>query len=126
MAADIYSHPQHTGRGGWTWYTGAAGWMYRAALEYILGFQKTGDTLKIEPCIPKNWSEFEINYRFIETVYRIKIENPNGVSGGNIQTMLDGENLADNKIPLVDDKAEHFVRVILGAAEGQKYSQQEN
>ena len=83
VAADIYSHSQHIGRGGWTWYTGAAGWMYRSALEYILGFQKTGDTLKIEPCIPKNWSEFEINYRYLETVYRIKVENPNGLGGGN-------------------------------------------
>ncbi len=117
VAADIYSHPQHIGRGGWTWYSGAAGWMYRAALEYILGFQKFGDSLKIKPCIPKDWHEFEIVYRYLETVYRIKVENPLGVCRGNLQTMMDGRKLADNKIPLVDDKAEHFVQIVIGAIE---------
>jgi cyclic beta-1,2-glucan synthetase len=117
IAADVYSHPEHTGRGGWTWYTGAAGWLYRAALEYILGFQKTGDSLKIVPRIPKDWREYEIIYRCRETVYRIKIENPEGASGENIQTILDGKTLKNNKIPLVNDKAEHLVRVILGAAQ---------
>ena len=74
VAADVYSNPQHVGRGGWTWYTGAAGWLYRAALENILGFTKYGDTLSIEPCIPREWKEFEIAYRYKSTMYSIKVE----------------------------------------------------
>ncbi len=117
VAADVYSNPQHTGRGGWTWYTGAASWMYRAAIEYILGFKKQGDTLLIEPCIPNDWQKFEIIYRHQKTKYHIKVENPQKVCGDVVSVTLDGENLEDNGIPLVDDEAEHFVRIILGESE---------
>ena len=114
IAADVYSNPQHIGRGGWTWYTGAAGWLYRAALENILGFQKRGDTLSIEPCIPSDWKEFEITYRYKTTTYHIKVENPHGVCGGLVKIELDRALLSSNRIELVDDGKIHNVRAILG------------
>ena len=120
VAADIYSHPQHTGRGGWTWYTGAAGWLYQAAVEHILGFRKQGETLIIEPCIPSNWSEFEIVYRYKQTTYHIKVENPENVCAGVSNLTLDGRNRADKKIPLVDDESEHQVKIELGKSKVEK------
>jgi len=117
VAADIYSNPTHVGQGGWTWYTGAAGWMYRAALENILGFKKTGDTLAIEPCIPREWKEFEIIYRYKSTTYQIKVENPHAVSGGTISIEMDGIKLAINRIELADDGETHAVRIVLGGGE---------
>ena len=116
-AGDVYAESAHTGRGGWTWYTGSAGWMYRAAVESILGFQLAGDILKIEPCIPRFWREYEIKYRRGKTVYNIKVENPLSVCRGVVETWLDGERLPENKIPLAADEAEHQIKIILGAAE---------
>jgi cyclic beta-1,2-glucan synthetase len=78
---DVYAVPPHTGRGGWTWYTGSAGWMYRAALEYILGFKLSGDRLRLDPRVPRFWREFEITYRRGTTTYHIKIENPHAFVG---------------------------------------------
>ena len=69
LAGDVYSMPPHVGRGGWTWYTGAAGWLYRAGLESILGFRRSGDHVQLDPCIPAGWSGFEITYRFRSTTY---------------------------------------------------------
>ncbi|MDQ2746791.1 MAG: glycosyl transferase, partial [Acidobacteriota bacterium] len=115
-AGDIYAHPAHLGRGGWTWYTGSAGWMYRAAIENMLGFQLIENKfLKIEPCIPRGWHEFEIIYRRGKTVYEIKVENPLGNSQGVAETILDGKLLADHKIPLADDCLVHQVVVKLYA-----------
>ena len=113
VAADVYSNSQHVGRGGWTWYTGAAGWLYRAALENILGFTKRGETLSIEPCIPGDWKEFEITYRHKTATYHIKIENPHGICGGAVEIEADGVMLLSNRIELADDGREHNVRVIL-------------
>ncbi|MEP6849049.1 MAG: glucoamylase family protein [Acidobacteriota bacterium] len=117
VAADIYSNPMHVGQGGWTWYTGAAGWMYRAALENILGFKKTGDTLSIEPCIPREWKEFEIVYSYRSTIYQIKVENPHGVRSGIFSAELDGKKLSVNRVELVDDGETHAVRIMLGAGD---------
>ncbi len=116
VAADVYSNPQHVGRGGWTWYTGAAGWLYRAALENILGFHKHGETLSIEPCIPGDWKEFEITYHYKTATYHIKVENPHGVGGGSVEIEADGETLVSNRIELADDGQTHNVRIILGDA----------
>ena len=116
-AADIYAVAPHTGRGGWTWYTGSSSWMYRAGLESILGFQVRGARLQMNPCIPRVWREFEIIYRRGATVYRIKVENPQGVCSGIMQVRLDGETLADHAIPLVDDAKPHHVNIILGHAD---------
>ncbi len=116
-AGDVYAESAHVGRGGWTWYTGSAGWMYRAAIESILGFHLEGDTLKIEPCIPRFWREYEIKYRSGKTIYNIKVENPLSVCRGVSEVWLDDKRLQENKIPLADDEAQHQIRIILGAAE---------
>jgi cyclic beta-1,2-glucan synthetase len=115
VAADIYSEPPHVGRGGWTWYTGAAGWLHRAGLESILGFRKRGATLHIDPCIPRGWKGFEIAYRHGLTLYRIAVENPNGVCRGVSRVSLDGVAIAGEAVvPLSDDGRTHEVRVVLG------------
>ncbi|MDH4350859.1 MAG: phosphorylase, partial [Gemmatimonadota bacterium] len=89
VAADVYSAPAHVGRGGWTWYTGAAGWLYRAGLESILGFRKLGAALAIDPCIPHGWDGFEVVYRHGRAVYRVAVANPNGVCRGVASISLD-------------------------------------
>jgi len=115
IAADVYSEPPHEGRGGWTWYTGASGWLHRAGLERILGFQKRGSALRIDPCIPKEWRGFEIAYRHGDTLYRITVENPKGVCRGVSQVSLDGAPLpGEALIPLADDAREHRIQVVLG------------
>jgi cyclic beta-1,2-glucan synthetase len=115
VAADVYSQPPHVGRVGWTWYTGAAGWLYRAGLESILGFRKQGSALCIDPCIPREWKRFEITYRHVGSLYRIRVENPNGVCRGVSRVSLDGSVLSGAAlVPLSDDGSEHRVEVVLG------------
>ncbi len=123
MAADVYAEPSHLGRGGWTWYTGSAGWMYRAGVESILGLRLRGTTLLLGPCIPRAWRGYEIEFRYHSARYQIVVENPQGVSQGVVTAYLDeraaadgGATLADGAavIPLVDDGATHTVRVVLG------------
>jgi cyclic beta-1,2-glucan glucanotransferase len=115
VAADVYSQPPHVGRVGWTWYTGAAGWLYRAGLESILGFRKQGSALRIDPCIPREWKRFAITYRHGGSLYRIRVENPNGVCRGVSRVSLDGSLLsAGALLPLSDDGSEHCVEVVLG------------
>jgi len=115
VAADVYSERPHVGRGGWTWYTGAAAWLYRLGLESILGFEKRGSALSIDPCIPKAWNRFEIAYRHGATLYRITVENPQGVCRGVSSVSLDGTRLpSDGLVPLTDDAREHEVHVVLG------------
>ncbi len=115
VAADVYSEPPHVGRGGWTWYTGAAGWLYRTGLEWILGFRKRGSGLRIDPCIPGRWRRFEISYLHGATRYRVRVENPNGVCRGVSRISLDGRELpTDGLVPLADDGGEHRVEVVLG------------
>ncbi len=109
---DVYAVPPHTGRGGWTWYTGSAGWMYRAGLESILGFQLRNDSLEINPCVPRWWREFEITYRRGRAVYRIRIENPSGVSRGVVSVEVDG--IIRSDIQLTDDDKIHNIRVLMG------------
>jgi cyclic beta-1,2-glucan synthetase len=115
VSADVYSAPPHVGRSGWTWYTGAAAWLYRAGLEWILGFRKEGSALRIDPCIPRDWEGFEIAYRHGHTPYRIVVENPKGVSRGVSRVSLDGGVLpSGDLVPLCDDGLEHRVVVRLG------------
>jgi cyclic beta-1,2-glucan synthetase len=113
MAADVYSIYPHIGRGGWSWYTGAAGWMHRAGLESILGFQKNGDTIVIDPCIPSHWKEYEISYRYKSSNYHIIIKNPKCKTKGVVQLSVDGITLEGNVLPLKDDWTLHQVEVIL-------------
>jgi cyclic beta-1,2-glucan glucanotransferase len=114
--ADVYAEPPHVGRGGWTWYTGSAGWMYRAGLESILGFRLRGATLLIDPCVPSGWPGFQIVYRYHSSRYDITVENPRGVSRGVARTELDGTALPGSqaRILLAADGATHRVRVVLG------------
>ncbi|HEX5874373.1 MAG TPA: glucoamylase family protein [Pyrinomonadaceae bacterium] len=111
-AGDVYAVPPHNGRGGWTWYTGSAGWMYRAGLESILGFKLQKDRLEIDPCVPRWWRDFEITYRRGRAVYRIKVENPLGVSRGVVSVEVDGE--IKDSIPLVDSDKTYNIRVTMG------------
>ncbi|PQQ67206.1 GH36-type glycosyl hydrolase domain-containing protein [Acetivibrio saccincola] len=114
MAADVYSVEPHTGRGGWTWYTGAAGWFYKVGFEHILGFKKNDKTLVIDPCIPENWSGFDIKYKFKDTLYIIEVKNPDRVNKGVKKVLIDKKEVKDKKILLVDDKGKHYVEVIMG------------
>ena len=110
VAADVYALSPHTGRGGWTWYTGSAGWMYRLITESLLGLKLEVDRLHIEPCLPAGWEGFKMHYRYRETVYHISI-----VQGpGNAAVTVDGEVRSDRAIPLVDDRRDHNVEVRLG------------
>ncbi len=113
---DLYSMPPQVGRGGWTWYTGSAGWMYRVAMEGILGFKPQGDTLVVDPCIPRSWPGFDIVFRYRSATYDIKVDNPRGVCRGVVRIELDGQPLPDASagLPLGDDGKTHAVRIILG------------
>jgi len=118
MCADIYGAAPHSGRGGWTWYTGAAGWMYRLTVETLLGLELEVDHLRIAPCIPDHWDSYKIHYRFRETVYHINIrrmaEKSNRVSRVTVDDVaIDGKD-GVGRIPLVDDHLEHYVEVTLG------------
>jgi len=117
VAADVYAEPPHVGRGGWTWYTGSAGWMYRAGIEWILGFHLRGKRLYFDPCIPRAWRRFEISFLYHSSRYEIVVENPQGVTRGLLSVELDGAQLATNNmyIQLADDGATHHVRVVLGS-----------
>ncbi|WP_090254322.1 GH36-type glycosyl hydrolase domain-containing protein [Ectothiorhodospira marina] len=122
MSADVYGAPPHTGRGGWTWYTGAAGWMYRLTLETLLGLQLRVDHLRIAPCIPGHWDAYTVHYRYRETLYHIKVSNAAGESQRVIRVTLDGGVVEDvaafeagwGRIPLLDDGGTHHVEVDLG------------
>jgi len=106
VAADIYALPPHTGRGGWTWYTGSAGWMYRLITESLLGLRLEGTHLRLAPCIPAAWDGFKIHYRYRETVYHISV-----VQSGKASVTVDGVRRDDMAIPLIDDSREHTVEV---------------
>jgi cyclic beta-1,2-glucan synthetase len=117
IAADIYSHPQHRGRGGWTWYTGSASWFYRLGVEYMLGLKLHGDHLTVQPCIPAYWPGYSMTYRHRNTSYHISVENPHGATCGLHAVELDGAALPDEKVPLVDDGQRHEVRVVMSVRE---------
>ncbi len=112
--ADVYGAQPHTGRGGWTWYTGSASWLYRVSIETILGFQLRGETLRFNPCIPPSWPRFELKYRHRSTTYRILIDNSAGTGRGVRSVKLDGQRLPNDTVPLADDSKDHEVRVELG------------
>jgi len=115
MAADVYTEPPHVGRGGGPGIR-VGGWMYQAGVEWILGFRLRGTTLLLDPCIPRAWPRYEIDFRYHSATYEIVVENPQGVSRGVASSELDGQALAGGgaAIPLADDGATHQVRVVLG------------
>ena len=116
VAADVYNASGLVGRGGWTWYTGSAGWMQRAGVESILGLRIEGDTLRLDPCIPSSWPGFEITLRHGASRYEIVVDNPRHVQRGIATAELDGAVIAARPlaIPLQGDRAVHQLRVWLG------------
>jgi cyclic beta-1,2-glucan synthetase len=117
VAGDVYSQAPHVGRGGWTWYTGAAGWVYRAGVEWLLGIRVKGTRLMLDPCIPAQWTGFTVTFRHRSARYDIVVENPDGVSRGTAILELDGVELDDRSgVPLEDDQQTHQVRLVLGVA----------
>jgi cyclic beta-1,2-glucan synthetase len=110
VAADVYTSPSHIGRGGWTWYTGSASWMYRIALETILGFEKVGTSLRIVPHVPASWPVYHVRYRFGGTLWEIEVRSPGQITGEATVT-VDGVVSADGMIALVDDGRTHNVTV---------------
>jgi cyclic beta-1,2-glucan synthetase len=114
VAGDVYAEPPYVGRGGWTWYSGAAGWLYRAGVEWMLGFRLRGATFSIDPCVPRHWPGYSIRFRYHSAVYDITVDNPCHVSRGVMLMELDGKPLGSrDNIPLVND-GEHHIRVVLG------------
>ena len=126
MAGDVYSEAPHTGRGGWSWYTGSAAWMYRAGIEWILGLTLENNILKLNPCIPDYWDEFTIYYQHESSSYEITVKNKhisskhaqetdtqNTVSSERRTIELDGEIIMGDGVPLVNDGIKHFVKVEL-------------
>lgn len=120
LAADVYAVHPNTGRGGWSWYTGAAGWMYRVGIEHILGIKKAGARLYFDPCIPGEWPEFRVEYRLPQSLYRIHVQNPERVNKGVKKVIIDGHEAPGGYISLVDDGREYKVEVIMGKAEKNK------
>ena len=112
IAADVYAVPPHVGRGGWTWYTGSAGWMYRLILESLLGLRLEGEILRMEPCLPADWHGFKLSYRYRETRYQIVVtQGSEGVGGPRLT--VDGIAQTGLAIPLIDDRLEHSVELRL-------------
>ena len=115
MAADVYALAPHSGRGGWTWYTGSAGWMYRLIVESLLGVRREGDTLRIEPCLRDHWPGYKMQYRYRETMYRIVVSRTQDGSAATL-VRVDGVKQEQPLIALIDDRREHAVEVVLGSA----------
>jgi cellobiose phosphorylase len=109
VAADVYAVAPHVGRGGWTWYTGSAGWMYRLLIESLLGVNLEGDQLRLTPRLPTTWTTYKIHYRYRQTIYHITITRLAAGLDVKKQLHLDGEELTTETVPLVDDHREHFV-----------------
>ena len=111
VAADVYALAPHTGRGGWTWYTGSAGWMYRLLIETLLGVNLEGNQLRLSPRLPKTWNTYKIHYRYRQTVYHITISRAAADSADALRLTLDGQDLTADTVPLVDDRREHSVEM---------------
>ena len=100
IAADVYGEKNLAGRGGWTWYTGSSSWYYTAGIEYILGLKIRNGILSIKPCIPSNWKEYLIRYKYGKSIYNIKVSNPNGRSTGVERFVVNGNEIIEKSIRL--------------------------
>jgi cellobiose phosphorylase len=112
VAADVYAVSPHTGRGGWTWYTGSAGWMYQLLIESLLGLRLEGDTLRFRPCLPDEWSSLTVSYRYRDTMYRITMTNRGSQEATRV--IVDHVEQGEAAVRLQDDHAEHLVEVDIG------------
>jgi cellobiose phosphorylase len=115
VAADVYAVAPHTGRGGWSWYTGSAGWMYRLLVETLLGVNLEGDQLRLEPRLPESWKSYKIHYRYRQTVYHITISRLADASLETSLLTLDGREMSGTILPLVDDRHEHHAELKVSA-----------
>jgi cellobiose phosphorylase len=111
MAGDVYGAPPHTGRGGWTWYTGSSGWMYRVGLEAILGFQLRAGRLRIEPCVPRAWPGYEVTYCHGSATYHVVVENSGGAGRGVRSLTVDGQIVSSGAIDVADAGKRHEIHV---------------
>jgi cellobiose phosphorylase len=114
LCGDVYSAAPYEGRAGWSWYTGSAGWMYQAAIEYIFGLKVTKDFFTVEPCIPNDWKELSLTYRRGNSVYQVSILNPQGVERGVKSVSIDGSVVSDGKVIFTQDGKTHQITVTLG------------
>jgi len=114
LDGDVYAQPPHAGRGGWSWYTGSAGWLYRAGLESILGLKRRGDFFTVSPCVPLSWDRFGIEWQHHDTHYEIIVLNPNRVWTGVLRAELDGAPVDPRAIPLLSDGGRHEVTITMG------------
>jgi cellobiose phosphorylase len=110
VAADVYAEPKHKGQGGWTWYTGSAGWMYQLIIESVVGIRRKGNTLSFVPCIPEDWATLKITYRFINTLYNIEFTQSRE-QGIPVKVLVDGVQESDSLINLVNDGQVHEVKI---------------
>jgi cyclic beta-1,2-glucan synthetase len=120
VAADVYAHPMHVGRGGWSWYTGSAGWMYQAAIHALLGLRRRGSTISLNPCIPTMWPHYSVEWRIGATRYRFSVSNPEHRCTGVGSAEIDGVPVDASAIPLLEDGMVHEVTIVLGTVSPQK------
>ena len=113
MPGDIYGSGNLVGRGGWTWYTGSSSWMYKAGIEYILGLKIEKGMLKISPCIPKDWKEYSIRYKYEESIYNILVKNPNSKNTGCEKFVVNGEEIESKELKLVSDGKIYHIEVLM-------------
>ena len=111
IAADVYTEPKHKGQGGWTWYTGSAGWMYQLIIHSFIGLKKEGNRMSFTPCLPEEWKTFNVHYRYLNTMYQIVITQKEGA--GSMTVTEDGVKQKDNNITLTDDGTEHIIQIVL-------------
>ncbi len=114
VAADVYAHPLHVGRGGWTWYTGSAGWMYQAAVNDLIGLKRTGDTFSVDPCIPAMWPGYSFEWKHGPTTYHVSVQNSGHQYRGVRSATLDGTSVDPAAIPLDADGGQHDLLIVLG------------
>lgn len=118
VAADVYAHPMHVGRGGWTWYTGSAGWMYQTAIEGLLGLRRHGATFSMNPSIPAMWPAYSLTWTIGRTRYQISVSNPEHRCRGVASASLDGRAVDARAIPLAEDGRTHEIEIVLGKSTG--------
>lgn len=113
IVADIYSHENLAGRGGWSWYTGSSSWMIKLGIEYILGLKIEKGILKLEPCISSEWKEYSISYKYGSSIYNIKVENPNNKNTGVESFILNGQEIEEKQVKLIDDGKIYDITIIM-------------
>ena len=113
IEADVYTNKDLLGRGGWNWYTGSSSWYYKAGIEYLLGLKVEEGYIKFEPCIPKDWKEYSIRYRYKNSIYNIKVKNEKGKNTGVEKMFLNGQEIKEKQVVLKDDGGIYEIDVIM-------------